>query len=467
MFEKNIISRFPFLTTKIFLLFVLVNLSYSQNPMILNSPFIRINSNDFLPTTNDALGLMEYAYENSFREFFLYPGKNSLQKNLTGIIGYNNYSEELNYLYKGGIEFEKRDWSFKKSHFPFGLALNFYDVSLGLLYFSGPNSMSVYEAINTNYFSEYNWSIKGKNYGYLLSIGIEIFKNFNFGVSYSNQNYSADGEDGFFNYSEKIFSPKIFVLGSSYSFLDKMKIYLAYGNYDFKEEYNRNWKSEIHDIFISEALKGNFFNADLKYSFTKDLLVFFRIASDFRKNENNNVNVSQNSMNSRPQSGDATYYNFGIGVNYTLENILLVGEFNYQPGKDNLQYAYTTASWDPYITGEERKFFNWNFGLGLDIKFYDFVKLQLGIKHFKTKINLVQESDWEKIYTREPFEAYSSTFITAGTEIKLYNFIFNYIFNQSSYNRFFMPNVQPRYRVYYIELNPIRHKLMLRYEFNF
>lgn len=102
--------------------------------MILNPPFIRINSNDFLPTTNDALGLMEYAYENSFREFFLYPGKNSLQKNLTGIIGYNNYSEELNYLYKGGREFEKRDWSFKKSHFPFDLALNFYDVSLGLLY---------------------------------------------------------------------------------------------------------------------------------------------------------------------------------------------------------------------------------------------------------------------------------------------------------------------------------------------
>lgn len=144
-----------------------------------------------------------------------------------------------------------------------------------------------------------------------------------------------------------------------------------------------------------------------------------------------------------------------------------MGEFNYQPGKENLQYAYTTASWDPYITGEERKFFNWNFGLGLDIKLYDFIKLQLGIKHFKTKINLVQESDWEKIYTREPFEAYSSTFITADTEIKLYNFIFNYIFNQSSYNRFFMPIVQPRYKVYYMELNPIRHKLMLRYEFNF
>lgn len=59
--------------------------------MILNPPFIRINSNDFLPTTNDALGLIEYAYENSFREFFLYPGKNSLQKNLIGIISYNNY----------------------------------------------------------------------------------------------------------------------------------------------------------------------------------------------------------------------------------------------------------------------------------------------------------------------------------------------------------------------------------------
>lgn len=193
--------------------------------------------------------------------------------------------------------------------------------------------MSVYEAINTNYFSEYNWSINGKNYGYLLSIGIEIFKNFNFGVSYSNQNYSADGEDDFFNYSEKIFSPKIFVLGSSYSFLDKMKIYLAYGNYDFKEEHNRSWKSEIHDRLISEVSKGNFFNADLKYSFTKDLLVFFRIASDFRKIENNDVNVSQNSMNSRPQSGDATNYNFGVGVNYTLENILLVGEFNYQQEK--------------------------------------------------------------------------------------------------------------------------------------
>lgn len=113
------------------------------------------------------------------------------------------------------------------------------------------------------------------------------------------------------------------------------------------------------------------------------------------------------------------------------------------------------ASRDPYITSEERKFFNWNFGLGLDIKLYDFIKLELGIGHFKKKINLIQESDWEKIYTRELFEAYCSTFITAGTKFKLYNFIFNYIFNQSSYNRFFVPNVQPRYRVYYMELYPI------------
>ncbi len=114
----------------------------------------------------------------------------------------------------------------------------------------------------------------------------------------------------------------------------------------------------------------------------------------------------------------------------------------------------------------KENFFNWNFGLGFEFKAYDFIKLQLGIRHLKTKINLVQEFDWEKIYTREPLEAYSSTFITAGIEIKLYNFILNYIFNQSSYNRFFRPSIQQIYQVNYMELNPIRHKLMLRYELN-
>lgn len=72
------------------------------------------------------------------------------------------------------------------------------------------------------------------------------------------QNYSSNGEDGFYNYCDNIFSPKIFVLGSSYSFIDKMKIYLAYGNYDFKEEYNRKWKAEIRYRLISEVSKGSF-----------------------------------------------------------------------------------------------------------------------------------------------------------------------------------------------------------------
>ncbi len=136
-----------------------------------------------------------------------------------------------------------------------------------------------------------------------------------------------------------------------------MKIYLAYGNYNFKEENKRILKSQNQERLISEDSKGNFFNADLKYSLMKDLLVFLRIASDFRKIENNDFNINPNSINNRLRSGDAINYNIGAGFNYTLDKILLVGELNYEPGKENIQYAYTTASWDPYITGEERKFF--------------------------------------------------------------------------------------------------------------
>lgn len=219
------------------------------------------------------------------------------------------------------------------------------------------------------------------------------------------------------------------------------------------------------DLEYTNDYKGRVLNFDIRFGLTENLNLYSRMALDLRDIKINEIRTLTNNVYERPQNGDATNYRFGLGANYRVGNVNLITEFNYEPGRENVQFIEgTPGSWDPYITGNDKYFKNWNFAFAIESQVIDALKLQTGIKFYKTKVKLIQEFDWYRNITIDPYQTFSNSFITAGFELRIYDFILNYIFNYSTDVKSFYPNLifLPGNR--FTEYNPLHHNFVLRYE---
>jgi len=477
------ISKFPFLPkpSMLILFFVVMvfNLSFSQNSLMVNSPLSSVAPRDFFAFSNQALGISEFAYENSFRDLFVHPGKTPINFKASAWASYSRFENVYNYSlkeltnenmnYKFFENFEYQDY---KNIFPIGFAVNLDILSIGLIYGSGnmPYKFEdIYYSYHTNNLTiSESQNAKGKVGYFKIALGLNLYRDFNVGVSYSNQNHSMKWKDSYnYNYYLDFFSPSEITLGASYSLNNKLKFYLAYNDYKMKYERGSNYQSDSLGIDreYTNDYQGKVLNLDIRFGLTENLNLYSRMALDLRNIKINDVRTLNNKVYKIPQNGDATNYRFGLGANYRVGNVNLITEFNYEPGRENVQIIEgTPGSWDPYITGNDRYFKNWNFAFAMEAQVIDALKLQTGIKFYKTKIRLIQEFDWYRNINIDPYRNFSNSFITAGFEFRIYDFILNYIFNYSTEVKGFYPGLVFVPGDRFTEYNPLYHNFVLRYE---
>jgi len=440
---------------------------FSQNSIILKYPGLRITPEDFIPSPAHSVGYMQYSYEDPVRDLFITPGKNFPDFKATGFISYQYFADDNKYNVTAyAPNFENYESIFHKHHFPAGGILNLYGITFGFLYGYGSVPIESYWNYNRNYstFSD-TLKSKGTNQFYNLSLAVNPFSTFTLGVSYSSHNFKRNYNYREEDYNINYFIPDEFIVGLGYTFFDKLKVYMAYGNYKIKNDEKRELTSSPdRSTTTTTDYNGDLINLDLKYAYQNNLNLFLRTAYDSRK-----INWKQEmksiSQTNRYQDGNARYYKIGVGVNYKIERVGLYTEFNYEPGYYNLQYVTQTVTWDPPVSGNEFNYYDWNFGLGIEVQPFDFMKFQLGNRYFKTNRKLTQEIELTKYATFDPDFTTSTNVITAGMEIRLYNFVLNYVFNHSSYQSSFQRALSPFPAIGFREFNPVQHKFLLRYEF--
>ena len=472
-------DKLPFFKLFTFILLLslgLSNNSYSQNSLVINYPLPSMVPRDFFAFSNQALGLSEFAYENSFRDLFVHPGKGPLEFKASAWFSYSRIEEVYNYSLKelvnynmGNVMFENFEDKDYKNFYPVGIAINLDIINLGLIYCSGNNPNKFQDTFY--YSSTFNGfkfaDSKGKIDYFKIAIGLNLSKRFNIGMSYSNHNYKRNWKDNK-NYDQylDIFNPSEFTFGASYFIKDNLKIYLSYSGYVLKYNSGSFYEfgsSKRGKEYFSDY-KGKVLNLDIKYKLLRDLDLYSRIAFDRRNIETNEIHKGVNEY-TRPQNGYATNYRLGIGTNYRFGDVIFISEFNYEPGKENVQFVEgTPGSWDPYITGNELYFKNWNFGFGMEFRVIDELKLQTGVKFYKSKSRLIQEMDWHRNINIDPYKSISNSFMTAGFEFRKYSFVLNYVFNYSTKVKDFYPNLTYLPRSRYTEYNPVNHNFVLRYE---
>lgn len=450
------------------ILFVKTNILLSQNSLFLKYPGLKITPEDFIPSSAHAAGYMQYSYEDPIRDLFITPGKNLPEFKATGFLSYQFYADDKEYnVTSYEPYFENYKSIFHKNHFPIGGVLNLYGITFGFLYGYGSIPMEHESKYNKGYgVSGDTLKSKGINKYYNLSFSANPISSLTLGISYASHDFNRDYTYGGQDYNIKYFIPDELVVGVGYTFKDKFKIYLAYGNYKIKNEERR--KNSLTPDLITTIItdyNGNLFNLDLKYSYQDNLSFYLRTSYDTRNIDWKEEKIEPQKTYSRFQDGNAKYYKIGFGTNYKLDKINFLSEFNYEPGYYNLQYATTTVTWDPPVSGNEIYHYDWNFGLGVEVQLFDFMKLQLGNRYYKSQRKLTQEVDLTKYSTFDPYFPTSTNVITAGTEIRLFNFVFNYIFNHSSYQNYFIPNLSPFPPIQFREFNPVQHKFLVRYEF--
>lgn len=447
---------------------LLANHLFSQNSLFLKYP-LNMSPVDFIPSPSHAVGLMQYAYEDPLRDLFITPGKNSSTFKATGFFSYQFLANDYSYkVYGYPPYFENYDKIFHKNHFPFGVVLNLYGITFGFLYGYGTNPDEEIDSYDNGSGVQKDELIKkGENKFYNLSLSTNLFSSLRLGISYANHNFKNEYNSGINDYKLKDFIPTELIIGMSYNFSEKLNGYFAYGKYSIKREEHRVSNSSYRKLLYDWDYNGNLFNLDLKYKYREDFDLFFRAAYDSRDiswKEQYIILQTQTSYN-RYQEGNSRDYKIGVGAHIKVDWANLFSEFNYEPGYYNLQYVTNAVLWDPPISGNEKYFYNWNFGLGIEIQPLDFLKLQLGSRYFKSKVKLIQETDLRNYSTYDPYLNKGVNVVTAGMEINFFNFVLNYVFNYSSYTGTFSPALSPFLAPRFTEYNPVEHKFLLRYEF--
>lgn len=447
---------------------LLANHLFSQNSLFLKYP-LSMTPMDFIPSSTHAVGLMQYAYEDPIRDLFITPGKNSPTFKATGFLAYQFFADDYNYkVYSNPPYFENYDKIFHKNHLPLGSVLNLYGVTFGFLYGYGTKPTEEIHSYDNGYGVQKDELItKGENKFYNISLSTNVISGLRVGISYANHNFKNEYTSGAYNYELKDFTPTELIIGVSYKFSEKLNGYFAYGKYSIKREEHRKLVPPVRKLLYDWDYDGNLFNLDLKYKYREGLNLFLRAAYDSRdiswKEEN--INLQTQSSSKRYQEGNARNYKIGVGAHLDVDWVNLFSEFNYEPGYYNLQYVTNVVLWDPPITGNEIYFYNWNFGLGIEIQPFDFLKLQVGNRYFYSKEKLIQEIDLSKYSTYDPYFKSGENVVTAGLEINFFNFVFNYVFNYSSFAGTFSPALSPFSALRFTEYNPVEHKFLLRYEF--
>lgn len=466
--KKFFSLSFPKVIFTISSILLLANHLFSQNSLFLNYP-LRTTPMDFIPSSSHAVGLMQYAYEDPIRDLFITPGKNSPTFKATGFFSYQLFANDYSYrVYGYPPYFENYDIIFHKNHFPFGGILNLYGVTFGFLYGYGTNPNEEIHKYDNGYGVQKDELLtKGENKFYNLSFSTNILSSLRVGITYANHNFRNEYTSGSNNYKLKDFTPIELIIGVSYSFSEKLKGYFAYGKYSIKREDHRELIPPNRRTLYDWDYDGNLFNLDLKYKYREDLSLFLKATYDSRDiswKEENIIPQTQSSSK-RYQEGNAWNYKIGIGAHLDVEWTDLYCELNYGPGYYNLQYVTDAVLWNPPISGNEIYFYNWDFGLGIEIRPFEFLKLQLGNRYFKSKQKLIQETDLKNYSTYDPYFNSGENVVTAGLEINFFNFVFNYVFNYSSVAGTFSPALSPYLAPRFTEYNPEEHKFLLRYEF--
>lgn len=449
----------------LFLTFASTNVN-SQILDLRTYPFIKAHPTFNITSPNDGMGMLEFARIDPLRDGFINPAKLDLVKSNVGFISATNV------LLSNNSYYSRNDGNSRSSNTN-DMSSYFWTTPVGGIYRlssliiggtinyqgNGSNAEYIQKSDPGSYYSKDKLKFRSTGYpmqfvaaysfteNIALGLGLDYYK-INGSSNYNSISTSSYYPPSSFSSSMKTsFDGLIYRGGFKIKFDEYNTMYFLAMNYKKTEKYKDDPPQEIYSEMESTE-KGWLAQADYIHTLNKSLNLSVRFTFDKKKlDDTEGIGIQ-----------------VGIGGNYSLENVSIVGEFIFEPAW--LKYeSKPEPPYQLYSSKLEYKLINWRFRLGTEVKLMEWLLWRAGFEYFKFR-NEYEYKTSNSSYgqSMDPAASTGISNLTTGLQVNVGNYEIVYNFNlrnQALFNYYSGYYGFPSLMLY----SPISNRINIIYKF--